>query len=139
MSDPSSALTFASRRATVVWALLGGLAGAGLAVLALLPAAGLGVPVCMLRAATGIPCPGCGLTRGLTALVHGDLAAAWAFHPFALLLSAQGLLAWLAAGWPLLRGRALRVPSWVIERALVWNGAGLLALWLGRAATGTLP
>ena len=33
-------------------------------------------PVCPLFALTGIACPGCGLTRGIHALFHGDLLAA---------------------------------------------------------------
>ena len=34
------------------------------------------VPPCPLRSITGIPCPLCGMTRGVTALVHGDFARA---------------------------------------------------------------
>lgn len=126
-------------RAVAWWSLAGALAAAGAVVLAQLPAQGLGIDVCMLRLFTGIRCPGCGLTRAMTALFRGDLGAAWALHPFAPLLAGQALAVWAAAGWPLLRGRPLRVPAGWVERGLVWNGIGLLALWLGRAATGTLP
>jgi len=38
-------------------------------------------PVCPFRALTGLTCPGCGSTRGLHALVHGDLIAAFKFNP----------------------------------------------------------
>jgi hypothetical protein len=136
---PTPALSFAPRRALAVWGLVGACSAGALLLLWLLPAAGLGLPMCLLRAATGVPCPGCGLTRAFTALAHGDVASAWTYHPFAVLLSAQGALAWVLSAWPLLRGRPLRVRSVLIERALLWNGIGLLALWLGRAATGTLP
>ena len=57
-----------------------------LLVAALLPPAGLGIPVCLFRAISGLPCPGCGLTRALVALLHGDPAAAFAHHPYSFIL-----------------------------------------------------
>ncbi len=53
---------------------------------ALLPPAGLGITVCLFRAFSGLPCPGCGLTRALIALLHGDPAAAFAYHPYSFVL-----------------------------------------------------
>ncbi|HET6611628.1 MAG TPA: DUF2752 domain-containing protein [Kofleriaceae bacterium] len=38
-------------------------------------------PGCIFRAVTGIVCPFCGMTHGLIALGHGDLAAAHADNP----------------------------------------------------------
>jgi hypothetical protein len=35
---------------------------------------------CLFHAATGLLCPGCGTTRSLTALLHGDVATAFAFN-----------------------------------------------------------
>lgn len=37
-------------------------------------------PVCPLLAMTGYACPGCGATRGLHALLHGDVLAALDFN-----------------------------------------------------------
>lgn len=34
------------------------------------------IPLCLLHALTGLHCPGCGATRALHALAHGDLALA---------------------------------------------------------------
>ena len=50
---------------------------------ALLPPAwaAAGPPLCPFRLLTGLPCPGCGLTRSLVSLLHGDLTAAVYFHP----------------------------------------------------------
>jgi hypothetical protein len=40
-----------------------------------------GPPACWLRALCGIECPFCGMSRSFTALLHGDTASAFAFHP----------------------------------------------------------
>jgi hypothetical protein len=44
-------------------------------------AAKFGVPLCPFAALTGVPCPGCGLSRAALALLSGDVAAAFHFHP----------------------------------------------------------
>lgn len=36
---------------------------------------------CPVRLCTGIPCPGCGLSRAYLALLRGDPAGAFTFHP----------------------------------------------------------
>lgn len=46
-------------------------------------------PRCVFRALTGWECPGCGGLRAVHALLHGDLATAWRWHP--LLVGALGL------------------------------------------------
>lgn len=89
----------APRRGWTVEALLAPgtrwLALAALAVSFVFPVGGLGVDLCAFHAATGLPCPGCGLTRGLSALSQGDFTAALALHPFVVLL------------WPTFFGLAL--------------------------------
>lgn len=52
-------------------------------------------PPCLFHLFTGLHCPGCGLTRALHALAHGDITRAWAMHP--LLLVTLPLLAAMAA------------------------------------------
>ena len=42
---------------------------------------GLPTPLCPLYALTGLPCPTCGMTRGLSCLIHGNLEAALLFNP----------------------------------------------------------
>jgi len=42
-------------------------------------------PICPFRALTGLSCPGCGSTRGLHRLLHGDVVAAFEFNPFLIL------------------------------------------------------
>ncbi len=70
-----------------------------LAAAAMLPSNGLGIRVCLFRILSGLPCPGCGLTRALSSLLHGDWAAAFSYHPFVFavfpalaLISVHGLL-----------------------------------------------
>lgn len=76
---------------------LGGLALAQLAGAAWLTpsqhgvALGDGTPLgglCWLHAAFGIDCPMCGMTRSFVALAHGQLGAAFSFHPAGPLLFA---------------------------------------------------
>ena len=38
--------------------------------------------VCVFHEVTGLPCPGCGLTRGMTAFARGDVRQALHWHPF---------------------------------------------------------
>ena len=49
-------------------------------------------PRCPMFALTGLQCPGCGTTRALHALLHGDVAAAFAFNPFTMVLLALGVI-----------------------------------------------
>ena len=48
-------------------------------------------PGCPFRALTGFSCPGCGSTRGLHCLLHGDLLTAFELNPL-LVLSLPFLL-----------------------------------------------
>lgn len=53
---------------------------------AALPSQGAGVPICLFRYLTGLPCPGCGLTRSFSCILHGDFARGYDYHPFGYLL-----------------------------------------------------
>ncbi|HEY0503901.1 MAG TPA: DUF2752 domain-containing protein [Lysobacter sp.] len=63
---------------------------------------------CVFHAVTGLHCPGCGLTRMLHALVHGDVARAWSMNPLAMV--ALPLLATMLAQWWLARPL---LPAWL--------------------------
>ena len=43
-------------------------------------------PVCPFRALTGFLCPGCGTTRALHHLFHGDVMAAFQLNPFTMVM-----------------------------------------------------
>lgn len=47
-----------------------------------LPTGGLGVDICLMHRLTELSCPGCGLTRSITSMTHGELSLAAAYHPF---------------------------------------------------------
>jgi hypothetical protein len=75
-------------------------------------------PLCPLRTLTGIPCPFCGMTRGVTALVHGHLSAAFGFNPGAFLVVAAAIVLLVAWRW-----QRVRIPVWAVFLffALLWS------------------
>lgn len=92
------------------------------------------IPSCLLKLTTGLDCPGCGGTRALWYVLHGDLPAASRHHllfVFALPFLAYLYLAWagrLAFGWRL---PELRLSSTVM--------GGFLAAWLVFSVLRNLP
>jgi len=94
--------------------------------------------ICLFRRLFHLPCPGCGMTRAFTALAKGEWSAAVALHPLAPALAAELILGWAAWGIALAARRPLRLPVRT-DVLLLANLAALVALWLGRVATGTLP
>lgn len=78
------------------------------------------LPKCVFHVLTGLYCPGCGMTRALHALAHGDPASAFAMNP--LLVLSLPLLLWMA--WHGL-GRRPAMPaalSRVLMDGKVWIG-----------------
>lgn len=78
-------------------------------------------PQCPIFAATGLLCPGCGGTRALAALLHGDVQAAWKWN--ALIVS----LLPFAGVWAVLRTcrKDVRMPQGA------WAGIGLIVAAFG--------
>ncbi len=120
--------------------LLAGLAGAaGLAVLHVWhPSNDPATALCLSRRLFHLPCPACGMTRAFAHLAKGEWSAAVTLHPLAPVLALEMILGWLAWGAALLLRRPLRLPV-RFETVTLAHVAVLCALWLGRAATGTLP
>jgi Protein of unknown function (DUF2752) len=88
--------------------------------------AGLGPP-CPLRTLTGVPCPFCGMTRSVTAVVHGHLGASLALNPagiLAVLLAVFLLFAW--------RVRRITYATWLVPVVL----GSMWAYQLFKYATG---
>ena len=88
-------------------------------------------PKCLLHQTTGLHCPGCGATRALAALLHGDLRRSLANN----LLLIPALIAFLTALWhpKLLENRRLTAGAlavlilFAILRNLPWQPFCLLA------------
>lgn len=80
-----------------------------------LPAGGLGVPLCWFKALWGLPCPGCGMTRSLIRVSHGEIGEALYYHPFGPLV--WGLVVALAAAIFIGEERRRRFGEWLDERA----------------------
>jgi hypothetical protein len=98
-------------------------AGAGVLAAAIAyPHAPVHPATCPLRAATGIPCPLCGMTRAVSASVHGNITDALSFHPAGILVA---LLAVAAIVRPAFVMKALRQPAWIASVLLgamwLWN------------------
>lgn len=72
-------------------------------------------PKCILKQYTGIDCPGCGGTRCVHALLHGDLRTAFDHNALVVLL--LPVVLYISARWVLGRAGvelpALRLPSWM--------------------------
>ena len=49
-------------------------------------------PPCPFNYLTGLQCPGCGGTRALHALLHGDIAGAFAFNPMLFVVIATAVV-----------------------------------------------
>jgi hypothetical protein len=61
---------------------------------------------CLIEAILGVECPGCGLSRAFQALLHGDLAGAWAHNPLVFVVLPAGAFYWV---------REARVPATVVD------------------------
>lgn len=121
------------------WLLVGCAGAAGLALLHVWhPADDPAVALCLSRRLFHLPCPTCGMTRAFALLAKGEWSAAVTLHPLAPVLALEMILGWLAWGAALALRRPLRLPVRIETLALA-HVAVLCALWLGRAATGTLP
>ena len=94
--------------------------------------------VCIYRLTLGLPCPGCGLTRATVHLLHGDLATSLRLHPFGVLLALEAAVLWTITGVRVHRGLSIGMPRGV-ERWALGHVVAMLALWVGRVASGTAP
>lgn len=102
-----------------------GLGAAGLAYVALRDPAQGGFVPCPLHALTGLWCPGCGMTRALHHLLHGDLAAAFSsnlFLPLVVVIVGWAWLAWARPQVPkVTHVVTARVWTWLIAAAVAYG------------------
>lgn len=106
-------------------------AGVGLAAYVGEPGKSRWLPPCLFHGMTGLHCPGCGNTRALHALLHGDIAAALShnllFLPMALCVAALVMCPRLAGNRWLCATIAAAVILFFVARNLPWFPFSLLA------------
>lgn len=87
--------------------------------------------LCPWRRLTGTNCPGCGLTRGLMALLRGDLDHALAMHPLSPVVLALIVATTALACWDLARGSNRLGRAWdrAALPASLALAAALLVTW----------
>jgi hypothetical protein len=57
------------------------------------------LPLCTFHALTGLYCPGCGATRAVHHLLHGDLAGAFAMNPLMIVSAPIVVLLFFKRNW----------------------------------------
>ncbi|MFS2292164.1 uncharacterized protein DUF2752 [Actinomadura hallensis] len=88
-------------------------------------------PSCPFLALTGLYCPGCGMTRLVHALAHGDVGTAFGLNPLLFLL--LPVLGYLYARWTVLGARGLPMRSALLTPAAAYAFVGVLAVyWVAR-------
>jgi len=88
-------------------------------------------PVCPFFAITGFACPGCGTTRGLHHLLHGDLITAFRFNPLMMVMLPFLLYALLRYTNAVMRGQPIRGNQ--LNAKYIWLlFFVILAFWIGR-------
>jgi len=65
-------------------------------------------PSCLFRSFTGLTCPGCGSTRALHEILHGDFVTAFTLNPLLLLVLPVLLFVVVRYSVTVLRGGVLR-------------------------------
>lgn len=100
--------------------------------------ANAGPTLCPFRICTGEACPGCGMTRGLGALVNGEWTESFRLHPLATLVALQSFALWVMA----LSVRSNRLDRDQIRRVAVplaiVNTALFFGVWVARWRLGLL-
>ena len=88
-------------------------------------------PVCPFRALTGFTCPGCGSTRALYHLVHGELIPAFELNPLFVLSLPLLIYALIRHTSIVLRGEPMRGNS--LHPRYIWAMFGIiLFFWVFR-------
>ena len=96
--------------------------------------------LCLWQRLLGGPCPGCGLSRGLVALAHGDVGLAWRLNPGGLLVFSILVYQVPYRGLQLYRlwqGKSeWRLSRWTLAIAIWAVITVLLAQWIVRHVMG---
>ena len=101
---------------------------------------GFGIP-CVIKKVTGLQCPGCGMTRAMVALIHGDLPGAYEYNSLSITLLPLLAVYLCYRGYRYVKGTEFAFRWWEIlflTAGLVialgygfWRNAEKLSDWLG--------
>lgn len=125
------------KRGGFIWARITVLVLGGAAAWIVMSYPSISSPVleCQVKRLTGYECPACGITRGLSALVHGRFGEALDVYPFAFPVAFGTVLVMIGA---LLPDRiwkwlmAIRWFPWLLGLGAGLTGFGILARWMIR-------
>jgi len=88
-------------------------------------------PACPFRTLTGFTCPGCGSTRGLHRLLHGDIVSALEFNPLMVLSLPFLLYALVRCTAAAVSGRPLQRHN--LDAKYIWMLFGIImSFWIFR-------
>jgi len=88
-------------------------------------------PACPFRMLTGFTCPGCGSTRGLHRLLHGDIISALEFNPLMVLSLPFLLYALVRYTAAAVSGRPLQRHN--LDAKYIWMLFGvIMSFWIFR-------
>jgi hypothetical protein len=88
-------------------------------------------PACPFRILTGFTCPGCGSTRGLHRLLHGDIVSALEFNPLMVLSLPFLLYALVRYTAAAVSGRPLQRHN--LDAKYIWMLFGIImSFWILR-------
>jgi hypothetical protein len=88
-------------------------------------------PACPFRTLTGFTCPGCGSTRGLHRLLHGDIVSALEFNPLMVLSLPFLLYALVRYTAAAVSGRPLQRHN--LDAKYIWMLFGvIMSFWIFR-------
>lgn len=131
MSENILATRVATRRSAPrpwSWFVWAGVGSIGVALLFAIDPAGSGIfPPCAFHTITGLHCPGCGTTRALHQVLHGNLSAAFALNP--LMILAIPPLAYAAVSTSVRRLSGRQIPTVFIPAAWIWGLLGVVILF----------
>jgi uncharacterized protein DUF2752 len=88
-------------------------------------------PACPFRTLTGFTCPGCGSSRGLHRLLHGDIVSALEFNPLMVLLLPFLLYSLVRYTAAAVSGRPLQRHN--LDAKYIWMLFGvIMSFWIFR-------
>ena len=128
---PPAGPTRAPHGKTGLW-IAGGIALAGCVAVGVIdPNTTQLLPACTFKTTTGLDCPGCGMTRGLHALLNGDVSRALSHN---LLLSVILATSVVWFGWNTIARRTGRRVLHLEFKQTTWIAIGLavVAFWVVR-------